>query len=794
MRAVITAGAGGTEVLEIGDVPAPEPGPDQVLVRVRAAALNHADLLQRSGEFPAPPGESEILGVEIAGDVAACGANVQLPVGSAVFGLVGGGAYADYCLLDGEMAIAIPLGFSYAEMAAVPEVFFTADTAMFELGKLAEGQTVLVHGGGSGLGSACIQMAKSAGARIACTVGSDDKAARALALGSGLAIDYKTREFVDDVLKWTDGAGVDLVVDIVGADYFERNLAAMKEGGCMVHVGVLSGTKCELDLDTILLKRLRLHGTIMRSRPMGAKRAITRRFRERWLPLLAARELLPVVDSVFPIGEVARAHERMERSDHFGKIVLDVHRADEIPVSKRGPGSGSITTTLFQRFNEELIEAVTASRDLIERRSLLPAQDARMLAEGGHRYHLLPLNFVFPERDCERLGEAASALVGIQTRILRHLNETIGREGILRTFRVPEAMQRFVKWEELLEPGTIISRFDILQAEDGSYRFCEFNIDSCVGAAEIFEFAADYFSELGVDVSRTLGASPPLKDLAVLLAQTVARHKLSRIVIFDWSVGGGSGGKGYLSFERMREHIAQAVHPIPVFIADEKTCDAEWLTPEEARRTLFYRGFLMDEMDDGGAFLDRLIALGAIVINTYEAEIRMDKSWFVLLHDETIRQLLTQRERDLIDAYLPYTCDVDRHNAAALVERKSRYVFKEKHSFGGKGIHFGEETPAEELTALFNDHPGAWTAQEVVPIAPAIFPSDAGFRSEPQKIVFGLFVYGSHVNGMLLRASTQSRVVNVTVGSAKVAWAFTANETTRAELVTTLREASCVGI
>jgi putative PIG3 family NAD(P)H quinone oxidoreductase len=321
----------------MGDVPMPEPGPDQVLVRVRAAALNQADLLQRKGEFPAPPGESEILGVEIAGDVAACGADVRLPVGSAVFGLVGGGAYADYCLLDGEMAMAIPSGFSYAEMAAVPEVFFTADTAMFELGMLAGGQTVLVHGGGSGVGSVCIQMAKSVGARVACTVGSEDKAVCALALGADLAVQYKARAFVDEVLQWTGGAGVDLVVDIVGADYFERNLAVLKEGGCLVLVGVMSGTRCELDLDAILLKRLQLKGTIMRSRPIEAKRAITRRFRERWLPRLVARELWPVVDSVFPIGDVAQAHGRMERSDHFGKIVLDVHRADEIPLPKLSP-------------------------------------------------------------------------------------------------------------------------------------------------------------------------------------------------------------------------------------------------------------------------------------------------------------------------------------------------------------------------------------------------------------------------------------------------------------------------
>lgn len=451
-------------------------------------------------------------------------------------------------------------------------------------------------------------------------------------------------------------------------------------------------------------------------------------------------------------------------------------------------------TTLFQRFNEELIEAVAASRELIERRSLLQEQDARMLREGGHRYHLLPLHFVFPERDCAVLGEAAAALVRIQTKVLRHLHETIGREGILRTFRVPVAMQRFVNWEELLDPQTLVSRFDILQAEDGSYRFCEFNIDSCVGAAEMFEYGAEYFSELGVDVAGALGVVPPLKDLAALLAQTAARHNLTRIVIFDWSVGGGSGGKGYLSFDRMREHIARAVHPIPVFIADEKTCDAGWLTPEEAKSTLFYRGFLMDEMDDGGAFLDRLVALGATVINTYESEIRMDKGWFTLLHDESIRQLLTPRERDIIDAHLPYTCDVDRSNAASLIENKSRWVFKEKHSFGGKGIYFGEETPAEELSALLNDHPGAWTAQQVVPLAPAAFPADAGFRSEPQKVVFGLFLYGSRVNGLLLRASTSSSIVNVTVGNARVAWTFCASETSKAELATSLREAGCVGI
>jgi NADPH2:quinone reductase len=343
MRAVLASRPGGPDVLTVADVPVPAIGPDQLLVRVRAAALNHADLLQRSGEFPAPPGEPEILGVELAGDVVACGANVSMPIGTAVFGLTGGGAYADYCVIDAQMAMAVPRGFTYAEAAAVPEVFFTADTTLFGLGNLRAGQTVLIHGGGSGLGTACIQMAKSAGARVAVTVGSEAKAARALALGADLAIDYKRRDFVEAVLEWTGGAGVDVVEDIVGADYFERNLAVLKEGGCLLLVGVVGGTRCELDLDAILLKRLQVKGSVMRPLPIEAKRAIARRFAERWLPLLASGQLVPVVDSIVPFADAARAHERMERSEHFGKIVLNVHRADaecnrELPMNAATKG------------------------------------------------------------------------------------------------------------------------------------------------------------------------------------------------------------------------------------------------------------------------------------------------------------------------------------------------------------------------------------------------------------------------------------------------------------------------
>jgi NADPH2:quinone reductase len=338
MRAVITERPGGPDVLVLGEVPTPMPAVGQLLVRVRAAALNHADMYQREGEFPPAPGESTILGVEIAGDVVAAGPGARTAPGTPMFGLVGGGGYADYCVIDEQMAFEIPPGLSYAEAAALPEVYFTGDTTMFGLGGLTAGHRVLIHGGGSGLGTACIQMARSAGGRVACTVGSPAKAERAAALGADLVIDYRRHDFVAEVRAWTGGEGVDLVEDIVGADYFTRNLAALKDGGRLIQVGILSGTMCSLDLDTIVLRRLHVIGSVMRPLPIEDKRAIARRFRDRWLPLLAARELSPVVDSVFPLADAARAHERLGRSEHFGKIILDVYRANDLaaPIERRG--------------------------------------------------------------------------------------------------------------------------------------------------------------------------------------------------------------------------------------------------------------------------------------------------------------------------------------------------------------------------------------------------------------------------------------------------------------------------
>ncbi len=325
MRAVVCRGAGGPEVLAIEEVPDPEPGPRELLVAVRAAALNRADVMQRAGSYQPPPGVSPILGVEIAGEVVGMGAEVRgHAVGERVCGIVGGGGYAELCPLDAEMAIAVPDGWSYAAAAAVPEVFMTADTTLFELGRLAAGETVLVHAGGSGVGTACVQLARARGARALVTAGSAQKIARAVELGAAAGWSYKEVDFVAAVLEWTGGRGVDVVEDFVGGPYLARNLAVLKEEGRLILVGDLAGEPATVDVLPIILRRLQILGSAMRPLPIEGKRAIARRFRERWLPAFLAGDLRPVIDRVFPFADVAQAHAYMEADRNFGKILLEL--------------------------------------------------------------------------------------------------------------------------------------------------------------------------------------------------------------------------------------------------------------------------------------------------------------------------------------------------------------------------------------------------------------------------------------------------------------------------------------
>ena len=325
MQAITVSTPGGPEVLRLTTVPDPTPTAEQVSVRVRATALNRADVMQRMGQYPPPPGESDILGLELAGEVEAVGTAVKdITPGDRVFGLVGSGGYAEKAVIDARMAMPIPAGWNFAQAAAVPEVFFTAQETLFTLGGLQEGETVLIHAAASGVGTAGIQMARETGARIFVTAGSAEKIHRCIELGATTGCNYKEQDFAEWVKEVTNGQGVDVIEDFIGAAYWERNLRSLKTGGRLVLVGLMGGVKVEANLGLLMTKRLQIFGSVLRSRPLADKIAITRRFRTKWLPLLAAGRIKPIVDRVFPLAQAVDAHRYMEENRNFGKIILGV--------------------------------------------------------------------------------------------------------------------------------------------------------------------------------------------------------------------------------------------------------------------------------------------------------------------------------------------------------------------------------------------------------------------------------------------------------------------------------------
>lgn len=326
MRAVVITEPGSPEVLKIQEVPDPVPGPDDVLVDVKASALNRADTLQRQGGYPAPPGSpDDILGLEFSGVVLDTGAHVtDLAEGDRVFGLLGGGGYASRVVTHSRMAMRIPDELDFVQAAAVPEVFFTAYDALFNHCELAMGESVLIHAAGSGVGTAAVQLAHNTGSIVFGTAGSEDKLQRAAELGMDVGINYRDQDFAQVVRQHTGGAGVNALLDVIGADYWERNLASMALRGRMVLVGTMGGGGVEADLRPLMFKRLRITGTVLRSRPIEEKIAVTNQIKRHVLPLIVSGAIKPVVDTVFPLAEAAEAHRHMESNANFGKIILSV--------------------------------------------------------------------------------------------------------------------------------------------------------------------------------------------------------------------------------------------------------------------------------------------------------------------------------------------------------------------------------------------------------------------------------------------------------------------------------------
>jgi len=325
MKAIIKIGDGGPGVLKLSEVETPKPKSTQLLINVKSTALNRADILQRKGLYPPPAGESEILGLELSGVVEEKGAAVTgFELGDRVFGLVGGGGYAEYAIIDCQMAMHIPEDWSFEKAAAVPEVFLTANETLFKLGCLSSGESVLIHAGGSGVGTAGIQMANNVGAKVFITAGSNEKIEKAKMLGCTEGINYKTHDFAESIKNLTEGKGVDVVQDFIGQPYFEKNCSILKPNGRLLIVGLMGGPNAEIDLGIILRKRLQIFGSIMRPLKLKEKISITQRFVDRWLPLLQTGVINPVIDTIMPLEKADEAHRHMESNGNFGKIILRI--------------------------------------------------------------------------------------------------------------------------------------------------------------------------------------------------------------------------------------------------------------------------------------------------------------------------------------------------------------------------------------------------------------------------------------------------------------------------------------
>ena len=325
MRAVVLRSHGGPEVLEIQDVEAPVPGNDDISVDVVATALNRADLLQRMGLYPNPfPDDVEIPGLEFSGTVRSVGAHVRRwKVGDPVMGIVSGGGYAQQLVLPERQAMRIPTGISIADAAAIPEVFITAWDALVVQGVLTSGRWALVHAGGSGVGTAAIQICKAIGARIVVTC-SAGKVAACRALGADVVVDYGSQDFGAEVASATAGVGVDVVLDVIGGDYLERNIAALATKGRIIQVGVMAGKPVLFNVGALLGKRASIIGTVLRARPVEEKISTSQRFASEVLPLFDAGVLQPVIDRRYQLDDIAAAHEYMASNGNTGKIVIDI--------------------------------------------------------------------------------------------------------------------------------------------------------------------------------------------------------------------------------------------------------------------------------------------------------------------------------------------------------------------------------------------------------------------------------------------------------------------------------------
>jgi NADPH:quinone reductase len=336
MRYIEIAEPGGPEVLRIATGSVPRPGPGEVLVRVEAAGINRADLLQRQGHYPPPPGASPILGMEVSGHVAGFGpaTSGRLRAGDPVCALLAGGGYAEYCVAPEGQCMAVPAGTSLRDAAGIPEAAITVWANLFEPRRLFADNFFMVQGGSSGIGSLAIQIAHAFGARVATTAGTDEKCEFCLSIGAEVAINYRTQDWAAELARWSQPRGIDCILDMIGGDYFAKHVGLLATGGRLVHIAFSHGSLVTIDLRALMTKRLLITGSTLRPRTVAEKSSLARAVEQELWPLFANGQLRPIIDTAFPMERAADAHRLMESGRHTGKIVLETHTsADEMGVT-----------------------------------------------------------------------------------------------------------------------------------------------------------------------------------------------------------------------------------------------------------------------------------------------------------------------------------------------------------------------------------------------------------------------------------------------------------------------------
>lgn len=325
MKAVEISKPGGPEVLVLVDRPMPEPQAGEVLIKVSAAGINRPDVFQRKGNYPAPPGASDLPGLEVVGEIVSGDAEAAgLSVGQKVCALLAGGGYAEYCVAPAAQCLPVPAGLSDVEAAGLPETYFTVWSNVFDRGRLSAGETLLVHGGASGIGTTAVQLATAMGHKVYATAGSDERARAVEGLGAVLGINYRTQDFVEEIKKATDGRGVDVVLDMVAGDYINRDISCLADDGRIVIIALLGGAKATIDCSALMRRRLTVTGSTLRPRPVAFKAEIAQALKAKVWPLLEAGRIRPIVHATFPLAQACDAHAMMDAGEQIGKIVLTV--------------------------------------------------------------------------------------------------------------------------------------------------------------------------------------------------------------------------------------------------------------------------------------------------------------------------------------------------------------------------------------------------------------------------------------------------------------------------------------